>query len=86
MSVLCNKIVRMTITIETIGIREIEQLLQVLKSLNIKNITIKEGASKQPPVISKGDKNLDPRACLAFGKHRELDQVREEAWKRNWNI
>ncbi len=88
MSVLCNKIVRMTITIETIGIREIEQLLQVLKSLNIKNITIKEGASKQPPVISKGDKNLDPRALFGIWQDnpRELDQVREEAWKRNWNI
>lgn len=78
----------MTITIETSGIQEIEQLLQVLKSLNIKNISIKETPSKRQPVITKGDKKLDPRELFGIwqGNPRTLEQVRSTAWKRNWDI
>jgi len=78
----------MTITIETSGIQEIEQLLQVLKSLNIKNINIKEVSQKRQPVITKGDKRLDPRELFGIwqGNPRTLEQVRTTAWKRNWNI
>lgn len=78
----------MTITIEISGIQEVEQLLQVLKSLNIKNISIKEVSPKRQPVITKGDKKLDPRDLFGIwqGNPRTLEQVRSEAWKRNWNI
>lgn len=78
----------MTVTIETTGIQEIEQLLQVLRSLNIKNINIKEVSPKRQPVITKGDKKLDPRELFGIwqGRPRTLEQVRSEAWKRNWNI
>lgn len=78
----------MTITIEASGIQEIEQLLQVLKSLDIKNVNIKEVSPKRQPVITKGDKKLDPRALFGIwqGNPRTLEQVRSETWKRNWNI
>ncbi len=78
----------MTITIETSGIQEIEQLLQVLKSLNIKNINIKEAPQKRQPTITKGDKKLDPRELFGIwqGSPRTLEQVRSAAWKRNWDI
>ena len=78
----------MTITIETSGIQEIEQLLQVLKSLDIKNVNIKEVSPKRQPIITKGDKKLDPRALFGIwqGNPRTLEQVRSKAWKRNWNI
>lgn len=78
----------MTITIETSGMQEVEQLLKVLKSLNIKNINIKETSPKRQAVITKGDKRLDPRELFGIwqGKPRTLEQVRSEAWKRNWNI
>lgn len=42
----------MTITIETSGIQEVEQLLTVVKSLNIKSISIKEASVKRQPVIA----------------------------------
>lgn len=78
----------MIITIEASGIQEIEQLLQVLKSLDIKNVNIKEASPKRQPVITKGDKKLDPRALFGIWQDnpRTLEQVRSEAWKRNWNI
>lgn len=78
----------MTITIETSGMQEIEQLLQLLKSLNIKNINIKEVSQKRQPVITKGDKKLNPRELFGIWQDnpRTLEQVRSEAWKRNWSI
>ncbi len=78
----------MTITIETSGMQEVEQLLKVLKSLNIKNISIKEASAKRQPVIAQGDKKLDPRELFGIwqGNPRTLEQVRSTAWKRNWDI
>ena len=78
----------MTITIETSGIEEVEQLLKILKSLNIKNINIKEELPKHQPIITKGDKKLDPRELFGIwqGTPRTIEQVRSVAWKRNWNI
>lgn len=78
----------MTITIETSGIQEIEQLLQLLKSLNIKNVNIKDVSQKRQPVITKGDKKLNPRDLFGIWQDnpRTLEHVRSVAWKRNWNI
>jgi hypothetical protein len=78
----------MTITIETSGTQEIEQLLQVLKSLNIKSISIKEVPQKREPSITKGDKEINPRELFGIwqGSPRTLEQVRSSAWRRNWNI
>jgi hypothetical protein len=78
----------MTITIETSGIQEVEQLLTLLKSMNINNISIKEVSVKRQPVIAKGDKKLNPRELFGIwqGSPRTLDQVRSTAWKRNGDI
>jgi hypothetical protein len=78
----------MTITIETSGIQEVEQLLTVLKSLNIKSISIKEASVKREPTIAKGDKKLNPRELFGIwqGSPRTLEQVRSTTWKRNWDI
>jgi hypothetical protein len=82
------KILAMTITIETSGIQEVEELLKLLKSLNINNIQIKEGSIKRQPIISKGDKRLNPKDLFGIwqGSPRTLEQVRSTAWKRNWDI
>ncbi|MCC7244952.1 MAG: hypothetical protein IT269_04705 [Saprospiraceae bacterium] len=78
----------MTVTIETTGIQEVEQLLQVLKALNIKNVSIKEGPTHRRPVIIKGDKKIDPRGLWGIwqGNPRTLEQIRSTAWARNWDI
>ena len=71
----------MTITIQTSTPQETKQLLQALEKLNIKNITIKNGS----PTITKGDKQIDPRALFGIWKNnpRTLEQVRSTAWKGN---
>jgi hypothetical protein len=78
----------MTITIETSGIQEVEQLLKVLKSLNIKNISIKEASIMRKPIVTKGDKKLNPRELFGIwqSQPRTIEQVRSTAWKRNWDI
>jgi len=78
----------MTVTIETSGIQEIEQLLQVLKSLNIKTIKIQASPVFLTPNITRGDKRLDPKELFGIWKDnpRTIDQIRSNAWQRNWNI
>jgi hypothetical protein len=78
----------MIVTIETSGIQEVEQLLQVLKSLNIKAVKVEASPSTTPLTITKGDKKLDPKQLFGIWKDnpRTIDQIRSTAWKRNWNI
>lgn len=78
----------MTVTIETSGIQEIEQLLQVLKSLNIKTIKVQSYPVAPRPTITKGDKKLNPRQLFGIWKDnpRTIEQIRSTAWARSWNI
>ena len=78
----------MTVTIETSGIQEVEQLLQVLKSLNIKTIKVQSSPVSLRPTITKGDKKLDPKQLFGIWENnpRTIEQIRSTAWKRNWNI
>lgn len=78
----------MTVTIETSGIQEVEQLLVLLKTLNIKNIKIQSSASALKPSITPGNKKIDPRQLFGIWKNnpRTIEQIRSTAWERNWNI
>jgi hypothetical protein len=78
----------MTVTIEASGIQEIEQLLQVLKSLNIKTIKLQSSPIPPRPSITRGDKTLDPKQLFGIWKDnpRTIEQIRSTAWKRDWNI
>ena len=78
----------MTVTIEASGIQEIEQLLQVLKSLNIKTIKLQSSPIPPRPSITRGDTTLDPRQLFGIWKNnpRTIKQIRSTAWKRDWNI
>jgi hypothetical protein len=78
----------MTVTIEVSGIQEIEQLLQVLKSLNIKTIKLQSSPIPPLPSITRGDKTLDPKQLFGIWKDnpRTIEQIRSTAWKRDWNI
>ena len=78
----------MTVTIETSGIQEIEQLLQVLKSLNIKTIKIQPSRVTLAPSVTRGDKSLDPKELFGIWKDnpRTIEQIRSTGWNRNWNI
>lgn len=73
----------MTITIETSGIHEVHKLLLLLKSLNIKKVSIKDTLPKQQLVITKGNKKLNPRELFGIWQDnpRTIEQYFIKAWK-----
>jgi hypothetical protein len=75
----------MTITIETSGIHEIEQLLLMLKSLNIKSVNVQPTLTTVRPIITKGDKKIDPTELFGIWKEnpKTIEQIRQISWKRN---
>ncbi len=77
----------MRVTIEAVNIQEVEQILLLLKNLNLKDIQVSPGPSGEHPMVTKGDKKIDPRELFGIWKNnpRSLEQIRESAWKRDWN-
>ena len=77
----------MRVTIEAVDIQEVEKIIFLLKSLNIKNVEVIPGPSGQGPSITKGDKKVDPRALFGIWKNntRSLEVIRAANWKRDWN-
>ncbi|MEI6408214.1 MAG: hypothetical protein WCR52_02430 [Bacteroidota bacterium] len=74
----------MTVTIETSGIQEVEQLLILLKTLNIKNIKIQSLPSVHQPSITLGDKKTDPKQLFGIWKDnpRSIEQIRSSAQRQ----
>lgn len=68
----------MTVTIETSGIQEVEQLLVLLKTFDIKNIKIQSSPSTPQASITRGDKNIDPKQLFGIWKDnpRTIEQIR----------
>lgn len=75
-------IIGMTITIETSRAQEVEKLLKVLKSMNISYVNIQDNPAQRPPVITKGNKKLDPRELFGIWRDnpRSIEQIRSSAW------
>ncbi len=73
-----KKTINMTVTIETSGIQEVEQLLVLLKTLDIKNIKIQSSPSTPQASITRGDKNIDPKQLFGIWKDnpRTIEQIR----------
>ena len=78
---LYSNFVIMTVTIETSGIQEVEQLLTLLKTLNIKNINIHASSSAPQLRIMRGDKKIDPKRLFGIWKNnpRTIEQIRSTA-------
>ncbi len=78
----------MTITIETTGIQEMEQILHLLQTLNIRNIQVQPDATKPQPNITKGNKKINPKALFGIWEEepRTIEEIRSTNWQRNWNI
>ena len=74
----------MTVTIQTLDFRETEQLLLLLKTLDIKNIRIDTPEIKKLPTITSGDKTIDPKALFGIWKEkpRTIEEIRASSWKR----
>lgn len=73
----------MKITIETDDQRKLETLIEWLQTNKfLDEITVNVESNNAKPVITKGDKQVDPTALFGIWKDspRTLDEIREEAW------
>ena len=77
----------MTLTLETNDLKELEQILLLVKSLDI-NIIVPTKEEKLKAMlekaITKADKTADPRALFGIWKDKNItiEEIREKAWKR----
>ena len=74
----------MTVTIETLDFQETEQLLLLLKSLNINNVRVNSSEKEIKSSITRGDKTINPQALFGIWKNkpRTIEDIRSTAWKR----
>jgi hypothetical protein len=82
----------MRLTIEVGNTAELEKVFMALKSMNIESVQVvptekAANGRKSAPVITKGDKKIDPKALFGIWKDnpRTLEQLRAMAWDRNWS-
>jgi hypothetical protein len=83
----------MRVTIEISNPAEMEKLFVVLKTINFENVHVVSGGKaqngrKSVPTITKGNKEIDPKALFGIWKDspRSLEQIRAIAWDRNWSV
>jgi hypothetical protein len=79
----------MTVTIQASGLQEMEQLLHLIKSLNMNDLKIDFSSKKEiEPTITKGDKTIDPSELFGIWKEtpKTIDDLRSNGWKRNWEL
>ena len=77
----------MKVTIEITNTAELEQLITLIKSLNIEHFKIIDSSVQSQPIISKGDKSINPKELFGIWKDnpRNLAEIRDQSWNRNWN-
>jgi hypothetical protein len=79
----------MTVTIQASGLQEMEQLLHLIKSLNINDLKIDFSNKKEiEPTITKGDKSINPTELFGIWKEnpKSIEDLRSNNWKRNWDL
>ena len=78
----------MRITIETSNWGEMQKLIAMLKSMEIHQFSIVNTDEDVDIPITKGDKSINPQALFGIWKDspRSLEEIRENAWKRSWEI
>ncbi|MBK8042283.1 MAG: hypothetical protein IPN20_00880 [Haliscomenobacter sp.] len=77
----------MRITIEAVDILEVEKIIFLLKSLNIKSVEVTTAPVRQSPSITKGNKTIDPAPLFGLWEDdpRSIEAIRAANWKRAWN-
>ena len=76
----------MNVTFEVNTQAELEKLFSLFKSFQLENISVISSDLKINPLITKGDKSIDPKGLFGIWKEnpRDLDEMRTQSWKRNW--
>ena len=78
----------MKIILETTDFNELQKIILFIKSLQLEKIEINYSNTLPTSNIQKGDKTQDPRALFGIWKDkpRSIEEIRNQNWKRNWEI
>ncbi len=76
----------MNVTFEVNSQAELDKLFLLFKSLKFENVKVISSETKTNTLITKGDKSLNPRDLFGIweSEPRSLNEIRSQAWKRNW--
>jgi hypothetical protein len=74
----------MRVTLEISNFDEMEKLLSLFQTMNLKNIKIVSPQKNLKSNILKGDKALNPKELFGIWKDspRNIEDIREKAWDR----
>lgn len=80
----------MNITIEINNQSELEKLFAFFKTFQFENIKVVSALNVQTDTsfITKGDKKINPKELFGIWKDnpKDIETIRNNSWKRNWNI
>ncbi|MDQ0637321.1 hypothetical protein QF042_000886 [Pedobacter sp. W3I1] len=74
----------MRVTLEISNFDEMEKLLSLFQTMNLKNIKIISSQKDLKSNILKGDKALNPKELFGIWKDspRNIEDIRDKAWDR----
>ncbi len=83
----------MKLTIEVASQSELEKIILLFQSIKLEGVRIitdkltpkNNRKNKKAPIITKGDKTLDPTDLFGIWENnpRSIEVIRENAWKRS---
>jgi hypothetical protein len=80
----------MNVTIEINNQFELEKLFTFFKTFQFENIKVVSSSNVQTDTsfITKGDKKINPKELFGIWKDnpKDIDTIRNNSWKRNWDI
>jgi hypothetical protein len=80
----------MNVTIEINNQSELEKLFSFFKTFQFENIKVVSPSNVQTDAsfITKGDKKINPKELFGIWKEnpRDIETIRNNSWKRNWDI
>jgi hypothetical protein len=80
----------MNVTIEINNQSELEKLFSFFKTFQFENIKVVSPSNVQTDTsfITKGDKKINPKELFGIWKEnpRDIETIRNNSWKRNWDI
>jgi hypothetical protein len=80
----------MNVTIEINNQFELEKLFTFFKTFQFENIKVVSSQNVQTDTsfITKGDKKINPKELFGIWKDnpKDIDTIRNNSWKRNWDI
>ncbi len=77
----------MRLTIDAVELNDLEKIIAFLSKFKLIQVKIDSPTKNSMPTITRGDKSIDPRPLFGIWEEnpRTFVEIRNNAWKRNWD-